>query len=484
MDSRFRAKCCCLGTAATVLWGGSGLAVEPAWRDTVVDAAALQFPEGKWGTCVNGQTYQQEAIVSFKGHQYAAYYAEGGHPCLGRRKLPAGPWEVVRFDDYVISPGHDTHNVAVVGICPDDGTLHLAFDHHVSALHYRRSVPGLADEPEKRAWTRKQFGATTSQLEPGITVQDVTYPMFFTTPEGRLQFLYRTGSSGDGDWHLAEYSKAGGWKDLGTLFSSKGTYRGSSSRCAYPNPLRYGPGNRLHVTWSWRERPAGQPFDLRTNHDLCYAYSDDFGRTWFNTLGAEVGKLEGKGKGRPLTVDSPGIVVREIPFLWGQMNTTAQFVGRDGVVHVVGWQNPPDAAKSSLDLNDWRYFHYRGGAGTAWQASLLPFHGRKPQIFVDGKGTVCVAYLKGGDANYHGKSDPGGRLKIAVLQGGSWKEIWESEKEFIGEPLLDPATPDAHGFLSVYIQEKSEAGKPGSLHVMDFPLAFLASGAKEKGPPF
>ena len=33
-------------------------------------------------------------------------------------------------------------------------------------------------------------------------------------------------------------------------------------------------GNRRHLTWCWRDTP-----DQRTCHDLCYAYSDDEGKT-------------------------------------------------------------------------------------------------------------------------------------------------------------------------------------------------------------
>lgn len=35
--------------------------------DSIVDVAALNFPKGTYGTCINGQTFQQEALISFKG---------------------------------------------------------------------------------------------------------------------------------------------------------------------------------------------------------------------------------------------------------------------------------------------------------------------------------------------------------------------------------------------------------------------------------
>src|SRR5690349_16740647 len=94
-------------------------------KDSTIDEAALNFPKGAWGTCINGQTYQQEALLSFRGYQYAAFFAEGGVLCVARRDLREVRWEVIRFADDQIKHT-DVHNVAVLGICPADGTIHLA----------------------------------------------------------------------------------------------------------------------------------------------------------------------------------------------------------------------------------------------------------------------------------------------------------------------------------------------------------------------
>jgi hypothetical protein len=444
--------------------------------ESVVDASALNFPSGQFGTCINGQTFQQEALISFKEYQYAAYFADGGVLSVARRKLPAGAWEVIRFSDYRMKPHNDAHNVVTIGLCREDGTLHLAYDHHVDTLRYRHSIGGVALEPAKFKWKADLFGPTISHLEPGRIIGSVTYPMFFPTPEGRLQLLYRVGSSGDGSWHLAEYEPVTKWKNLGVLLSGEGSYDTSASRCAYPNPLRYGPGSRLHLTWCWRERPAGEPLDLRTNHDLCYAYSDDFGRTWKNNDGAEIARLASANDDRPIGIDSPGTVVRDIKFRWGQMNTTTQFVDDSGQVHVVGWQNPPDAPAGTNDKNEWRYFHYRGAPAQKWTETRLPFFGRKPQIVLDKQGVASVIFTKSDELNYGGRVDPGGRLMIATARdAGTWSDwriVWKSDRTFVGEPLIDLDRWKDTGVLSVYTQEKpEEAGEPSSLRVLDFRLS-------------
>ncbi len=435
--------------------------------DSVVDAAALNLPSGPFGTCINGQTFQQEAVVSFRGCQYAAYFADGGVLAVARRQLPDSPWETIHFADYAIHHD-DVHNVAVIGICPQDGTIHLSFDHHGHPLHYRRSVPEVALRPGDFAWNASLFGATTSALVPGQPLNPVTYPQFFATPEGKLQLLYRLGASGDGDWYLAEYGAAG-WQVLGMLFSRAGQYETSSSRSAYPNPVRYGPNHRLHITWCWRERPREGIRDLRTNHDVCYAYSDDRGRTWCNNAGQTIAVLDGKSTG--ISIATPGTVVQTTRYLWGQMNTTTQWIDARRRVHVINWQQQQDAPTASTDLNTWRYYHYWRDPDGVWHDNPLPFYGRKPQIVVDDAGTAYVVYGQGEDRRYHGQ-DHGSRLTVAIASESTgwteWRTVWQADRISVGEPLLDLDRWRNEGILSVYTQDRPEKpGAPSALRVLD-----------------
>ena len=470
---------------ALVLLGLNALAVaQPTVAlkaDTVIDPAAWNFPEGKYGTTVNGQTFQQEAVVTHAGYQYASFFADGGILAIGRRKLPDGAWEVIRFSDYKAKDHRDAHNVASMGICETDGTIHLMFDHHNNDLRYRRSVPGLASKPAEMPWNESQFGPITSKLDGTTRVQNVTYPQIYPTPNGKLQVMYRLGASGDGDWYLAEYDPSAGggtWTILGIVLSSKGRYQTSPSRCGYPNPLRYDADNRLHMTWTWREAPENTPFDLRTNHDLLYAYSEDFGRTWRNNAGETIADLTGQAGGnvgKSITIDSPGTIAQPTKFLWGQMNTTTQFIDSKGCIHVINWQNPHDATAGTKDLNQWKYYHYVRSADGTWKETLLPFVGRKPQLVVDTTGNAIVAYVRGDNANYHG-TDPGGKLTIAVATEASgwtdWKTTWTADRPSVGEPLLDHARWKAESVLSVYLQDKpAQPGAPSPLRVIDFSVS-------------
>ncbi|MEI7732099.1 MAG: BNR repeat-containing protein [Verrucomicrobiota bacterium] len=438
----------------------------------MVDRFAHTFTSGPWGIGINGQTFQQEAVVTHLGWQYAAYFGNGGILCAARRKLPDGNWSVIRFTDYRIKDHKDVHNVAVIGICSGDGTVHLSYDHHEHPLHYRRSVRGLASRPDTMEWKAENFGQTTDELEIGRPITRVTYPQFFSAPGGELQFLYRLGASGDGDWYLAEYSgDRGEWKVLGMLFSRAGEYQGDRSRCAYPDMLRYGPDSRLHVTWCWREN-----YELRSNHDLCYAYSEDAGRTWRNNAGDQIAVLGSDPlASRTIALETPGIVVAPIPMEWGLMNVTTQFVDAKGRVHVIRWQNPPDAAQPSKDLNAWRYCHYWHDSAGKWHRQLLPFYGRKPQVVVGKNGNIFVIYCQGHDLNYHQKV-AAGVLKISAASEASgwsdWTTVWESERQFVGEPLTDNGRWNKAEILSVYAQEAPDTpGNPSPLHIVDFQSA-------------
>ena len=153
-----------LGAGLLTLVGGPASATElNKVADSVLDPEALCLTSGTWGNCVNGQTFQQDALASFGGSQYAAYYDSARRLCVARRRAGESQWEVIRFGDYHFK-GNDSHNVAVLGICPADGTIHLAFDHHGSPLHYRVSRPGVAQRPTEFKWTADLFGPITSEL--------------------------------------------------------------------------------------------------------------------------------------------------------------------------------------------------------------------------------------------------------------------------------------------------------------------------------
>jgi len=69
---------------------------------------------------INGYAFQQDAIRTFNDWQYACFYASSSPSAkeplfvhLSRRKLPDGPWQTIRFEDYpqTVDDGHNTVQV-------------------------------------------------------------------------------------------------------------------------------------------------------------------------------------------------------------------------------------------------------------------------------------------------------------------------------------------------------------------------------------
>jgi len=135
LPKQFRCFCLVLLFTGSLAMGAesTGLTVTKVIKSKVDVGMTIK---GAWGTFINGKSYQRMPLDTYKGWQYTTYYDQKQRLSIARRKLPAGSWQVIHFDDYLFK-SNDNHNVTVLGICRKDGTIHLAFDHHCSPLHYR-----------------------------------------------------------------------------------------------------------------------------------------------------------------------------------------------------------------------------------------------------------------------------------------------------------------------------------------------------------
>lgn len=442
--------------------------------DAAVDPAALTI-DGVYGPAINGLSFQQDALVSFQGWQYLAYYDASRRVCLARRLLPEGPWEVVRFADYVFK-GDDAHNVIAIGIAPADGTIHLAFDHHGHPLHYRVSQKEAATRPEATQWTPRLFGPVTDRLQS--PTRNVTYPQFLTTPQGNLQFFYRFGTSGAGDWWMADYDAAtGAWSDTRRIDSGDGVFQDrfntSQRRNAYPNGFDYGADGRLHYTWTWRENTQG------ANHDIGYAYSDDQGRVWRNNLGVVVNPGD---RSRFINLKSPGVVVVPLDRGRSLMNQQAQAVDSRGRIHVAMWHRPEGAPSGG---GTWapqtsRYHHYWRDDEGRWQSRIIPSEvGNRPKLFFDADDNAYLLYTVNrkrgqwiGSIYYLD-----GELQVAAASAASGWTDWsvihrETNGSYLNEILGDSSRLLKDGILSVLAQDTPARPRAATaLRVIDLRLA-------------
>ncbi len=462
-----------LGTmliGTSVGWGG---VTATKIVDSLVDSRALTI-QGRFGRAINGLAFQQDAVVTHGECQYVGYYDGARRVCLARRELPGGAWEVIRFSDYDFQ-SNDAHNTISVGICPQDGTIHLAFDHHVHPLHYRVSRKGAAGDPENVTWDASLFRPIRSELEKGRPIR-ITYPRFFQTPSGGLQFCYRQGGSGNGDRMLVDYDpEKGVWVNTRQIDSRQGTFKDalgeSRSRCSYPNGYTYGPKGRLHMTWVWRESAQG------SNHDLMYAFSRDGGVTWRNSQGGVLGG--------PAGVNTAGITVARISRAHGLMNTHGQAVDSKGRIHVVMWHCSDDslrAAGAEPGEHRWgppaarRYHHYWRSTPGDWRHRELPWvAGNRPKVFIDPHDNVYVIYATRDSAAVlaNGRLRRTGDLAIAAAtaatQWTDWTVVHREKGPFGNEMLGDPNRWKKEGVLSVMVQQSpKKEHEPTPLRILDF----------------
>ncbi|MDP9795843.1 hypothetical protein J2S43_004355 [Catenuloplanes nepalensis] len=426
--------------------------------DTELDPAALYFVS--YDGLVNNNSFQQEGILTHGGLQYAAWYTSTREAVLARRALPSGAWETLRLPHRLTV--NDSHNVIALGVSPADGRLHVALDTHDSTIFYYRSEAGLANGAA--SWTAARFGAEQRTLG-GLALGGITYPRFVVAPDGRLQFSYRTGRSGNGTLELAEYA-SGGWTRLGAWTSATGSYTAngvtSTTRNMYLHGLRYGPGGRLHASFTWREGNAGVLCNAGglANHDTGYVYSDDRGRTWRNNAGAVLGT--------PIGVGSPGLVVDPLGVDHGLINQESQAADSAGQPHVVISYVPGRFTQCVTNyvrdrVSYGRAFHLRRDAAGAWRKTEIPVAlnatGRSQLVFDAADNAYVVL--------------PFGRVVSATRASGwtDWTLVYDGAGlDAFGEVVVDRSRVPADGVLSILYQRRSSGSTPSSIRVLDLRL--------------
>ena len=218
-------------------------------------------------------------VFRIRGDQeYVGWYDADRIMTFAQRKVDANTWTIHKTKE---KTGWDSHNAITLAF-DRGGHLHVAANMHCSPLRYWRS-----EKPEDIT-SLKPIHRMTGQ-ESGCT-----YPQFFRDKDGRLLFMFRRGSSGNGRRYINVYDeKTRTWKRLLSkpLLSSR---EGGASMNAYPFGFGKDRNGVFHMAWVWRDNP-----DCSTNHDVCYARSEDF-KTW--TTGS------GKKLALPITLKTAEVV--------------------------------------------------------------------------------------------------------------------------------------------------------------------------------
>jgi hypothetical protein len=215
-------------------------------------------------TSINAPIFRKNSIVSANGYQFVAYYDNDGFVVLAKRKLGTNSWEASKTQyKGNVSDAHNSISIMVDG----DGFLHMSWDLHNNPLNYCKSLNPFSTK----------LGDKEKMI--GLNEQVVSYPEFYRFSNGDLLFANREGGSGNGNLVLNKYIvKERRWQRL-----QSNLIDGEGKRNAYWQ-IHIDSSDRVLVSWVWRNTP-----DVATNHNMCFARSDDGGQTWKNSVGEVYG---------------------------------------------------------------------------------------------------------------------------------------------------------------------------------------------------
>lgn len=385
----------------------------------ISDERFVNVGEGYCKTSVNTCIFRTNSLITYGEIQYIAYYDRRGRVVLGKRHIGSDKWKLkrTRFRANV----KDAHNVISLGT-DGEGYLHIAFGMHATRLNYSRSVlPGSLKMLPLHAMT-------------GEDEEKCTYPEFYLLPSGDLLFAYRSGKSGNGNMVLKRYDvKDKSWRTVNANLLD-----GEGERNAYWQAYLDKKGT-FHLSWVWRETA-----DVATNHDLCYAKSDDGGMTWK--------KSDGTFYTLPITLARSEIAWK-IPQKSELINQTSMCADDDGNPYIATYWRDTES-----DTPQFRLIWLRDAV---WQMVLVG--NRQLPFTLSGKGTKMVPVSRPrvaviGDIIYYIFRDKerGSRITVCkiekhCLENQSFEDLTDFSVD-AWEPTIDIELLKNKGQLHIFVQ--------------------------------
>jgi BNR repeat-containing family member/F5/8 type C domain len=423
----------------------------------------------------NVASYQQDGVFTYRGWQYTAWYRASRRAVISRRKLPAGRWESIELDYDLFSD--DSHNTIAMAVTPSDGRIHLAFPTHANAIRYTRSVPGVADKPNRVDWSSTLFERTRTSI-PGAPDAPVTYTYpQFEMVRGRMLLTWRDGGSDNGRQALLRYddAAAGTWTFLGLFTSGAGTYTNrygsSTSRYGYLHGWSVNPVNgNIEIGFTWRERGSAwcAPGSVG-NHDLGYAYSPDGGMTWLNNDGVRIGAT---GTDDLISIDDPHVVVEQ-PIDRGLINQEAQAFDSRGQLHVMT-SMVPEADMPLLGGCVSDFYPQRAALAAPshhWRDRQGEWHSMELPTRSNSSGRTKLAFDRHDNAYV---VLPDARIMAATARSGwrDWRLVFAaSDVDNVSELIYDRQRLRKDGVLTVAYQEPGvPRDAPSAYRIADFRL--------------
>ncbi|WP_342647644.1 BNR repeat-containing protein [Mucilaginibacter sp. CSA2-8R] len=383
----------------------------------------------------NTVIFRKNALVTFKGVQYASFYDSAQYVVLAKRLVGSSTWQTQRTP--YTGDATDAHK-SISLMIDGGGVVHVAWGQHNNALNYAKGLkPGSLELGPKLGMT-------------GNKENKLSYPEFYRLANGNLIFLYRDGGSGNGNLIINHYNiQTGKWNRL-----QDNLIDGEGQRNAYWQ-LATDKAGTIHLSWVWRETP-----DVASNHDLAYACSKDGGITWQKSTG-ELYKL-------PITAATAEYACK-IPQKSELINQTSMFADDKG--------NPFIATYWREENSQIPQYHLVYKSGNKWKVSNLAF--RKSAFSLSGQGSKSIPIARPQIIAWQNKgtlaaglifrdAERGSKVSIAVcnnLQQAAWKVIDLTDYS-VGawEPTLDTELWKDKYLLNLFVQKVTQVDGEGLAH--------------------
>ncbi|WP_198342356.1 BNR repeat-containing protein [Pedobacter psychrophilus] len=387
---------------------------------------------------VNTVIFRRNSLVTFENIQYIAYYDEQKNVVLGKRDINSKDWEL-KVTPYKgdATDAHKSISIMIDG----DGFLHMSWGMHGGPFNYCKSVrAGSLD-----------LGPIIPMT--GFKEKSVTYPEFYRLANGNLLFLYRDGGSGNGSLMLNSYDiKTKKWKNL-----QDGWINGENQRSPYWQMVIDNKG-AIHISWVWRETA-----DVSSNHDMCYAKSEDGGISWEKSTNEKYML--------PITAATAEYALK-IPEKSDLINSTAIAVDEKDNPYIVSyWKTENDSTPQYRLI-------YK--AGNAWETQQIS--NRKTPFSLSGGGTKRIpisrpllivteknqkkhAYI------FFRDEERGNKVSVAIsknLDSEKWK-FKDLTKSSVGlwEPTYDTELWKNNKVLNLFVQNVEQGDGETTVDLKD-----------------
>jgi BNR repeat-containing family member len=407
--------------------------------------AVLDVGRGFSGNTINTVVFRSQGLVTAGDRQFGAYYADAQSIVLFARDLGSGELKTARLEGrYNISDAHDSISLGI----DRAGHLHLAYDHHGSALHYRRSL---------RPFDIGGFGPEVPML--GRDEGQVSYVSFIAAPLGDrpLLCLYRTGYAGRGDAVLNAFDEQGqGWSRVAGPLLSGSQHKPWTSSPYWNHPATDAEGN-LWLSFCWRTHPLEGERQLVNNIGIGIARSPDWGTSWQTSRGV--------GLGLPLTQVNAETMVGVAPGS-NLINQTGCAVDGAGRVHVVYYAD---------DEHGIPQYHHAWGRAGVWRTQAIS--ARTADFALEGKGTLQLPMSRPDvvidelDRVYVVFRADITAQRMAVLRldppdyrflGSQLRLLWDTDLGHT-EPVIDRGRWQREKVLSMLLQHAEQPDHEGSV---------------------